>query len=141
LCEKPLEVTPERARRLVSACRDADVPLMVGYRMQTDPAVRRLRDLLDASATAATSPPGCSTPSPAPVSKPGRIRPGSAAARRSSRTERRRAAAEPTTRVATSDGAGRQTPASDRVPISGGAGRKPYMMRENIRLDESKNWM
>jgi len=48
LCEKPLEATPERARRLVSACRDADVPLMVGYRMQTDPAVRRLRDLLDA---------------------------------------------------------------------------------------------
>ncbi|WP_423995770.1 D-xylose 1-dehydrogenase Gfo6 [Halorubrum trapanicum] len=48
LCEKPLEVTPDRARRLVSACRDADVPLMVGYRMQTDPAVRRLRDLLDA---------------------------------------------------------------------------------------------
>ena len=48
LCEKPLEVTPERARRLVAACRDADVPLMVGYRMQTDPAVRRLRDLLDA---------------------------------------------------------------------------------------------
>jgi xylose dehydrogenase (NAD/NADP) len=48
LCEKPLEATPERARRLVSACRDAGVPLMVGYRMQTDPAVRRLRDLLDA---------------------------------------------------------------------------------------------
>ncbi|WP_017343803.1 D-xylose 1-dehydrogenase Gfo6 [Halorubrum sp. T3] len=48
LCEKPLEVTPDRARRLVSACRDANVPLMVGYRMQTDPAVRRLRDLLDA---------------------------------------------------------------------------------------------
>jgi xylose dehydrogenase (NAD/NADP) len=48
LCEKPLEVTPERARRLVSACRDADVPLMVGYRMQTDPAARRLRDLVDA---------------------------------------------------------------------------------------------
>ena len=48
LCEKPLEATPERARRLVVACRDAGVPLMVGYRMQTDPAVRRLRDLIDA---------------------------------------------------------------------------------------------
>ena len=48
LCEKPLEVTPERARKLVAACDDAGVPLMVGYRMQTDPAVRRLRDLLDA---------------------------------------------------------------------------------------------
>ena len=48
LCEKPLEATLNRARRLVAACRDADVPLMVGYRMQTDPAVRRLRDLLAA---------------------------------------------------------------------------------------------
>ena len=48
LCEKPLEATPDRARRLVAACRNADVPLMVGYRMQTDPAVRRLRDLLAA---------------------------------------------------------------------------------------------
>lgn len=48
LCEKPLEATPDRARRLVAACRDADVPLMVGYRMQTDPAVRRLRELLEA---------------------------------------------------------------------------------------------
>ncbi|MDZ5812014.1 D-xylose 1-dehydrogenase Gfo6 [Halorubrum sp. AD140] len=48
LCEKPLEATLERARGLVAACRDAGVPLMVGYRMQTDPAVRRLRELLDA---------------------------------------------------------------------------------------------
>ena len=48
LCEKPLEATLDRARRLVAACEEADVPLMVGYRMQTDPAVRRLRDLLDA---------------------------------------------------------------------------------------------
>jgi len=46
LCEKPLEATLDRARRLVAACEEADVPLMVGYRMQTDPAVRRLRDLL-----------------------------------------------------------------------------------------------
>ena len=48
LCEKPLEATLDRARRLVAACREADVPLMVGYRMQTDPAVRRLRELLEA---------------------------------------------------------------------------------------------
>ena len=48
LCEKPLEATPERAERLVAACDDAGVPLVVGYRMQTDPAARRLRDLLDA---------------------------------------------------------------------------------------------
>lgn len=48
LCEKPLEATLDRARRLVSVCQDAGVPLMAGYRMQTDPAVRRLRDLLQA---------------------------------------------------------------------------------------------
>ena len=48
LCEKPLAATPERAERLVAACDDAGVPLMVGYRMQTDPAARRLRDLIDA---------------------------------------------------------------------------------------------
>ncbi|MFB6251954.1 MAG: D-xylose 1-dehydrogenase Gfo6 [Halobellus sp.] len=46
LCEKPVEATLNRARRLVDACREAGVPLMIGYRMQTDPAVRRLRDLL-----------------------------------------------------------------------------------------------
>ena len=48
LCEKPLESTVDRARRLAAACDEAGVPLMVGYRMQTDPAVRRLRDLVDA---------------------------------------------------------------------------------------------
>jgi xylose dehydrogenase (NAD/NADP) len=48
LCEKPLEATVERAERAVAACEDAGVPLMVGYRMQTDPAVRRVRDLLAA---------------------------------------------------------------------------------------------
>jgi predicted dehydrogenase len=46
LCEKPLEATVERAERLVEAC--ADVPLMVAYRMQTDPAVRRARELIAA---------------------------------------------------------------------------------------------
>ncbi|WP_136601608.1 D-xylose 1-dehydrogenase Gfo6 [Salinigranum halophilum] len=47
LCEKPLEATLERAERLVATCEAADVPLMVGYRMQTDPAVRRVKELLD----------------------------------------------------------------------------------------------
>jgi xylose dehydrogenase (NAD/NADP) len=44
LCEKPMEATTERARAMVEACEAADVPLVVGYRMQTDPAVRQLRD-------------------------------------------------------------------------------------------------
>jgi xylose dehydrogenase (NAD/NADP) len=46
LCEKPLERDSERAAELVEAC--ADVPLYVGYRMQTEPAVRRARELVRA---------------------------------------------------------------------------------------------
>ncbi|QSG05699.1 D-xylose 1-dehydrogenase Gfo6 [Halapricum desulfuricans] len=46
LCEKPIEASLDRARRLVTVCDEADIPLMVGYRMQTDPAVRRLKELL-----------------------------------------------------------------------------------------------
>ncbi len=44
ICEKPLEATAERAEALVEAC--ADVPLMTAYRMQTDPRVRRAKDLI-----------------------------------------------------------------------------------------------
>lgn len=44
LCEKPMEATTERAAAMVDACGDAGVPLLVGYRMQTDPAVRTVRD-------------------------------------------------------------------------------------------------
>ncbi|QLK26344.1 Gfo/Idh/MocA family oxidoreductase [Natrinema zhouii] len=44
LCEKPLEATAERAEELVAAAED--VPLMVAYRMQTDPGVRRMRELV-----------------------------------------------------------------------------------------------
>ncbi|MGQ3330192.1 D-xylose 1-dehydrogenase Gfo6 [Halorubrum sp. FL23] len=50
LCEKPLEASVERAERLVAACDDVAVPLMVAYRMQTEPAVRRARELVDAGA-------------------------------------------------------------------------------------------
>jgi xylose dehydrogenase (NAD/NADP) len=46
LCEKPMEATVDRAEQLVEACATADIPLMVGYRMQTEPAVRRCRELL-----------------------------------------------------------------------------------------------
>lgn len=47
VCEKPMESTVERAERLVEACEDADVPLMVAYRMHTDPAVQRAKELID----------------------------------------------------------------------------------------------
>lgn len=44
LCEKPIEATVERAEQMVEAC--ANVPLIVGYRMQTAPTIRRARDLI-----------------------------------------------------------------------------------------------
>nr|WP_233340989.1 D-xylose 1-dehydrogenase Gfo6 [Haloprofundus sp. MHR1] len=47
LCEKPMEASVERAERIVDACEDAGVPLMVAYRMQTDPAVRQARELVE----------------------------------------------------------------------------------------------
>jgi xylose dehydrogenase (NAD/NADP) len=46
LCEKPVEATVERAKSLVAAANDADIPLMVAYRMQTDPVIRRLREFV-----------------------------------------------------------------------------------------------
>ena len=46
LCEKPMAATVKDARAIVEAGEDADVPLMIAYRMQTEPAVRRARDLV-----------------------------------------------------------------------------------------------
>ena len=46
LCEKPMEATAERAEEMVAVCERNDVPLMVAYRMQTAPAVRRARELV-----------------------------------------------------------------------------------------------
>ncbi|MFP9060679.1 D-xylose 1-dehydrogenase Gfo6 [Natrialbaceae archaeon A-chndr2] len=48
LCEKPMEATAERAAAMVDACEEADVPLLVGYRMQTEPLVRHARELIRA---------------------------------------------------------------------------------------------
>jgi predicted dehydrogenase len=46
LCEKPMEVTVERAEQMVRVCKDAGVRLMIAYRIQAEPAVRRLRELI-----------------------------------------------------------------------------------------------
>ncbi|MFC4551146.1 MULTISPECIES: D-xylose 1-dehydrogenase Gfo6 [Halorussus] len=46
ICEKPMEATLERAEELVATCEDAGVTLMVAYRMQSDPVIRRARDLV-----------------------------------------------------------------------------------------------
>lgn len=48
LCEKPLECSTARAEELVETCDRSGVALMVGYRMQTEPAVRRARELIEA---------------------------------------------------------------------------------------------
>lgn len=47
LCEKPMEVSSERAKRLIAACDEADVLLYVAYRMHTEPAVRRAKELIE----------------------------------------------------------------------------------------------
>lgn len=46
LCEKPLATTTKRATRLVEICDGTDGTLMVAYRMQIDPVMRRVRDLV-----------------------------------------------------------------------------------------------
>jgi len=48
LCEKPMERDSDRARALVETCESAGVDLMVAYRMHTEPAVRRARELVEA---------------------------------------------------------------------------------------------
>ena len=48
LCEKPMERDSDRARALVETCESADVDLMIAYRMHTEPAVRRARELVEA---------------------------------------------------------------------------------------------
>ena len=48
LCEKPMEATVERAERMVGVCAEHDATLMIAYRMHTEPAVRRTKDLVRA---------------------------------------------------------------------------------------------
>jgi len=44
LCEKPMEKSAERGERLIAAA--GDVTLMIAYRMQTEPVIRRMRELV-----------------------------------------------------------------------------------------------
>ena len=46
ICEKPIEATVERAARMVEAAEEGDIPLMIAYRMHTEPAVRRAKELI-----------------------------------------------------------------------------------------------
>jgi xylose dehydrogenase (NAD/NADP) len=47
LCEKPMEATIGRAKRMVEICDAEDTALMIAYRMHTEPAVRRARELIE----------------------------------------------------------------------------------------------
>jgi xylose dehydrogenase (NAD/NADP) len=46
LCEKPLASTLDDAKRMVDACRDANVVLMTAYRLRLEPAIRRMREAI-----------------------------------------------------------------------------------------------
>lgn len=46
LCEKPIERSTNRARELIETCEATGVELMVAYRMHTEPAIRRARELV-----------------------------------------------------------------------------------------------
>jgi len=48
LCEKPMAATSAGAREIVETCENVGATLMIAYRMQTEPAVRRARDVIDA---------------------------------------------------------------------------------------------
>jgi len=48
LCEKPMEATVDRAREMVEVAAGGDSDVMVAYRMQTEPAVRRAQEVVAA---------------------------------------------------------------------------------------------
>lgn len=48
LCEKPMADSTDGASRIIEACDAADVTLMIAYRLQTEPAIRRARELIEA---------------------------------------------------------------------------------------------
>ena len=46
LCEKPLATGFSAAERMVEYCASADVMFMTAYRLRTEPAIRRMRELI-----------------------------------------------------------------------------------------------
>ena len=46
LCEKPMEIDEDRCRRMIRACEDAGVKLMIAYRLHFDPANLHAVDLV-----------------------------------------------------------------------------------------------
>ena len=48
LCEKPAERSSDRTVELIDTCETHDIPLMIAYRMHTEPAMRRAREIIEA---------------------------------------------------------------------------------------------
>jgi predicted dehydrogenase len=48
LCEKPMAISSEECRRMIKACRDAKVKLMIAYRVQLDPTWGHAQELIEA---------------------------------------------------------------------------------------------
>lgn len=47
LCEKPMEVSATRSEQMVATCEDAEVSLMIAYRIHFEPAIRWARSLIE----------------------------------------------------------------------------------------------
>jgi predicted dehydrogenase len=47
LCEKPMEATVERAKQVIKVAERGGIPLMIAYRMHTDPVIQRVKELID----------------------------------------------------------------------------------------------
>ena len=45
LCEKPMAISSAECRDMIAACREANVKLMIAYRVQYDPTWMQIRDL------------------------------------------------------------------------------------------------
>ena len=50
LCEKPMAISSAECRRMIDACRTANVKLMIGYRTHYDVTFRKLRELVRSGA-------------------------------------------------------------------------------------------
>ncbi|HEY5329437.1 MAG TPA: Gfo/Idh/MocA family oxidoreductase [Acidobacteriaceae bacterium] len=50
LCEKPMAISSAECRRMIDACRKANVRLMIAYRIQYDPTFARVAELIRSGA-------------------------------------------------------------------------------------------
>ena len=48
LCEKPMAISSAECRKMIDACRKANVKLMIAYRIQYDPMFAKIREMIKA---------------------------------------------------------------------------------------------